>query len=194
MADISKNTETQIPTEEDKKHLSEAKKRLLIFWLRMIGWICTGVVAPITTFTIKFGLFTKYGYNLVTDELGNVTGMKIALNGWGIISIVLIALAIFEVINEVIAAQGEGYSYTKQLLLGFKSRCLPLAIATGVAFWLNGCLEQVQFCLIVILISQTAAMALNPLPAWRASKHNKEDYSDLISGLTKIVKEHKENK
>lgn len=185
---------TKEPTEEDKKVVASTKKKLLIFWLRMLGWLGAGVVAPITTFSIKFGLFTEYGYNITTDELGNVTGMHIALNGWGIVSVLLIALALFEIINEVIDAQGAGYTYPKQLLQGFKSRILPLAIALGVCWYLKDVLDQMVFCLIIVGISQTAAIALNPLPKWKYEKLGKEDYSDIITGLARIIKERSNKK
>lgn len=193
MADNDTTINTE-PSEEDLQQLDSAKSKLIIFWLRMLGWFTAGVVAPITTFSIKFGLFTEYGYNVTTDELGNVTGMNIALNGWGIVSVLLIALAMFEIINEVIAAQGTGYTYTKQLLQGFKSRILPIAIALGVSWYLKGVIDQIVFCLVVILISQTVAMALNPLPQWRSEKLGKEDYTDALSSLISIIKEHSKTK
>ena len=51
-------------TQEESQDLAAGKKSLLVFWLRMVGWVLTGTVAPITTFAIKFGLFTEYGYNI----------------------------------------------------------------------------------------------------------------------------------
>lgn len=181
--------QTEEPTEEDKEAVSSAKKKLLIFWLRMLGWVGTGVVAPITTFAIKFGLFDKSGYEITTDELGNVTGTYIALNGWGIVSVCLIAFAVYEIINEVIKSRGPGYSYTKQILTGVLHRIIPMAIAIGVCFWLKGVLENVIFCLTVIGISQIGAITLNPLPKWRSEKLKEEDYSDVLTGLVKLVKE-----
>jgi hypothetical protein len=168
---------------------SSTKKGKVIFWSRMAGWVLTGVIAPIVTFAIKFGLFTETGYTITVDELGNITASTTALNGWGILSSLLVAFAVFQVVKEVIAAQGTGYSYPKQLLQGLKSRILPIAIALGVAYFLQGVIDQIVFCLVVLLITQAAALAINPLPEWRAKKNQEEDYSDIISGLAKAIKE-----
>ena len=178
----------EVETTETKTADNSAKKKLLLFWLRMLGWIGAGVVAPITTFSIKFGLFDETGYNITTDELGNVTGMNIAMNGWGILSVFLIAFAVLEVLKEVLEAQGSGYTYSKQLLNGVKSRIVPLAIMLGIAFWLDGVIQQLQFCLIVLLISQTTAIMLNPLPKWKSEKLKKEDYSDAITTVIDVFK------
>ena len=173
---------------EETKESVEARKRLLVFWARMIGWLITGVGAPITTFAIKFGLFDKYGYEVTTDELGNVIGSHIAINGWGIISVILIGATVLSIINEIIDAYSNKYSFTKQCLIGLKNRIVPIAIAIGVCFYLKGTVEQIIFCLTVIGISQIAAIPLNPMPEWKARVKGEEDYSDVITGLRKFLK------
>lgn len=178
---------TTLPPEENSSS-AYARKELLIFWLRMIGWAAAAVAAPITTFSIKFGLFTEYGYQVTTDDLGNVTGMKVALNGWGIVSILLIAFAIISVLNEVIDAYAKKYSYAKQILLGIKNKIVPIAVAIGVCYFLKGVVDQIIFCLTTIGICQLAATALNPLPEWKSKKKGEEDYSDLISLLPKYIR------
>lgn len=178
----------EVIQQEESTESVQARKELLIFWLRMFGWIIAGVAAPITTFSIKFGLFTEYGYKVTTDELGNVTGMHVALNGWGIVSVCLIAFAIISVLNEIIDAYSKKYSYTKQLLMGLKNRIVPLAIAIGICWFLRGVVDQIIFCLVTIGISQIAAVAVNPLPEWKAKKKGEEDYSDLLTLLPKYIK------
>ena len=173
---------------EESASSAYSRKELLVFWLRMIGWAASAVVAPISVFSIKFGLFTQYGYQVTTDELGNVTGMRVALNGWGIVSILLIAVAIFSVLNDIIDAYSKKYSYAKQILLGLKNKIIPIAIAIGVCYFLKGVLDQVIFCLTTIGISQLAATALNPLPKWKSEQKGEEDYSDLLSLLPKYIR------
>ena len=174
-------------TQEESQDLAAGKKALLVFWLRMVGWILTGTVAPITTFAIKFGLFTEYGYDVTTDELGNVTGMKIALNGWGIISILLIALTVSSVLKEILEAHSK-YSMTKQCIQGAISRIIPLAVALGITYYISGVIQQVEFCLAVMIISQCAAIPLNPLPAWKYKKLGEESYNDIWTEIVKIIK------
>lgn len=174
-------------TQEESKDLASGKKDLLIFWLRMAGWILTGTVAPITTFAIKFGLFTEYGYNITTDELGNVTGTRIALNGWGIISILLIALTINAILKEILAAHSK-YSLTKQCLQGAISRIVPCLIALGITYYISGVIKQIEFCLVVLIITQCAAIPLNPLPAWKYKKLGEESYGDVLTEIVKLLK------
>ena len=188
MADEEINTTEEAQSDETSESVA-ARKRLLVFWLRMIGWLAAGVGAPITTFALKFGLFTKYGYEVTTDELGNVTGSHIAINGWGIVSIVLIGAAVLSIISEIIDAYSHKYSLTKQCLVGLKNRIIPIAIAIGVCFYLKGVIEQIIFCLTVIGISQFAAIPLNPMPEWKSRVKGEEDYSDVITGLAKLIKE-----
>ena len=185
--EVIQETSSIQPPEEEVK----AKHDLLIFWLRMVGWLATGVGAPITVFAIKFGLFNEYGYAITTDDLGNVTGMHVALNGWGIVSVILITWALSQIISEIIDAYTNKYSFTKQVLMGIKDKIIPLVIAIGVCVFLKGCIDQVIFCLVTIGISQLAAIALNPLPKWKYEKKGVEDYHDLLSGLTQLLKERK---
>jgi len=181
--------EKEANSDETEESVS-ARKRLLIFWARMIGWLAAGVGAPITTFAIKFGLFTEYGYTVTTDELGNVTGSHIAINGWGIVSIILIGAAALSIINEIVDAYSKKYSFTKQCLVGLRNRIIPIAIAIGVCFYLKGVIEQIIFCLTVIGISQIAAIPLNPMPEWKSRVKGEEDYSDIITGLRAFLKAH----
>lgn len=168
-----------------------ARKELLIFWARMIGWLAAGVAAPITTFSLKFGLFNEYGYQVTTDELGNITGSHIALNGWGIVSVALLGFTIINILHEIIDAFSNKYSFTKQCLVGLKNRIIPIAIAIVACYYLKGVIDQIIFCLTVIGISQIAAVPLNPLPKWKAKVKGEEDYSDIITGLRKILNRNK---
>ena len=191
MTDEEININEEAHSDETSESVS-ARKRLLIFWLRMIGWLATGVAAPITVFSIKFGLFNKYGYQITTDELGNVTGIHVALNGWGIVSCLLIGFTIISIMNEIVDAYSKKYSLTKQILVGLRNRILPIAIAIAICFFLKGCIEQIIFCLTTIGIAQLAAIPLNPLPEWKYRVKGEEDYSDVITGLRKFLK--RENK
>lgn len=173
-------------TENEKT--KEGRVKLLVFWLRMAGYILAGVGAPITVFSIKFGLFDTYGYETVTDELGNVTGVNVALNGWGIISIVLAGVFFINLLKEVIDGYSE-YSMTKQVLTGVYQTLLPIAIAIGVCYFLKGVLEQVLFCLITIGICEIVAIPLNPLPKWSAER-GEQNFDGLVRRAITLVKKH----
>lgn len=163
---------------------SKTKSRV-IFWSRMSGWLGTGVVAPVTVFATKFGLFAKQ--EPVVDALGNVVQQKgIALNGWGIICCMLIGSYVMQILKEVVAAN-QGYSLTKQCYDGLM-KLIPLIMAYGICFFLNGVIGQLMYCLALLIVCRAAAIPLNPLPKWRYDKTGVEDYSDILSGLTDIVK------
>lgn len=160
-------------------------KNLILFWVRMVGWSAAGVVAPIVVFATKFGLFTKQ--EPVVDALGNVVQQEgIALNGWGIICCLILGGYVLQILKEVVNAN-RGYSLTKQCYDGIV-KLIPFVIAYGICFFLNGVIGHVMYCLGVLILCRALAIPLNPLPKWRFEKSGVEDYSDLLNGLTELVK------
>lgn len=185
------NTASETNAEEEKA-LAESKNKLIIFWLRMLGYLLTSTVAPVTVFAIKFGLFKESGYEVVYDELGNVAEMKIALSGWGIISVVLVGLVMLSIMKEIVSAYS-GYSMTKQVLNGLIKRTVPLIMAAVICHFLKNAIDELTFSLIVLAICETAAVPLNPLPQWSASK-GEENYDDLLTQAIKALQRGKERK
>lgn len=160
-------------------------KSRLIFWSRMAGWVGVGVAAPITTFAVKFGLFTES--KTTVDALGNtIEHTNIALNGWGIICCFLVGVYATQILKEVVAAN-KGYSFAKQCYDG-AVKLLPFIMLYGICYFLNGVLSQVMFCLAILILCRAVAVPLNPLPKWRYDKSGVEDYSDLLNGLADCVK------
>ena len=173
----------------EMEEADKGRRDLLIFWLRMFGYIAAGVGAPIATFAIKFGLFNTYGYETVTDELGNVVGARVALNGWGIVSVFIASLFAINLMKEVIDSY-KGYSFAKQCLVGIYKKIIPLAIAIGAFYFLKGVIDQIIFCLTTLGICQIVAIPMDPLPKWSAD-HGKESYEDLISRGIALFKRRK---
>lgn len=167
--------------------MTESKKNKLIFITRLISWLLIGCVVPIIVFSIKFGLFNET--TVLKDELGNViTETDISLNGWGIVSCVLVGSFITTIIKEVSSAY-VGYSLTKQCLKGLLST-VPLCVAFAVCYFLNGIVEELMFCIVVIVICKIVSTPLNPLPKWKFEKKGIEDYSTVTELLTNYVKTH----
>ena len=167
--------------------VTDKRKHLIIFWSRMVGRLLTGTAAPIGVFAWKFGLFDVTSYTTTTDELGNVTSVSVALNGWGILSCFLIGLTMINIIKEVLSAY-QGYSLPKQCLKGLNSRIIPLVIAFFICYFLKGVIDQILFCLATFIFTQIAAIPLNPLPSWRYNKTKQEDYDDAYSLIVKALK------
>lgn len=183
---MAEEIQTEIITQTEEK---SDRKHLAIFWARMLGWLATGLGAPIAVFAIKFGLFNKSGYQLTVDEMGNVTTSVTAMNGWGIVSCLLVGFTIISILKEVLSAYESKYSLTKQCLTGVVKKIIPITIAILICYFLKGVLDQIMFCLTVIGIGQLVAIPLNPLPEWKYRKQGKEDYSDLISGAAALIKD-----
>ena len=161
-------------------------KSLSIFWSRFVGYLAFSTIIPVSTFAVKFGLFKEDATRV--DELGNVIdASSISLNGWGIISCIIVALTASGIIKEVIAAYPT-YSLTKQCFTGILKNIIPLITAYLICYFLNGVIGHIMYCLGVIIMCQVAAIPLNPLPKWRYERSGVEDYSFLVNSLTKIVK------
>lgn len=162
-----------------------------IFWLRMLGWLTTSCILPIVTVALKFGLF-RSAPKITTDALGNIVHVNsYALNGWGILSCFLVGYTITQIMREILKSY-VGYSLTKQVLEGILKTVIPLVIAYGVCYFLNGVIEQIMFCLLILMITRLVAIPLNPLPKWRYEKVGAEDYSEFSTLFTKFVKSFKE--
>lgn len=172
---------------EEKTHLTDSKLwNLIVFWIRMVGWLATACVAPIVTFSVKFGLFNKAEPTL--DTLGNVIEpASMSLNGWGIIACIIIGVTASSILKEIIAAYPR-YSLAKQCLTGFKKIVLPLVIGFFICTFLDGAIHHIMFCLGTLILCQAIAIPLNPLPKWRYEKTGVEEYSSAINYLTDIVK------
>ena len=167
--------------------MTDLVKNRTVFWARMVSWLAVGCGAPIGAFAYKFGLFTK----TVTeyDELGNVVShTSTSLNGWGIVSVLLVGSFVIQILKEIIDSCS-GYSLTKQFYVGL-CKTVPLIIAFAVCYFLNGVINQVMYCLMVLIICKLASTPLNPLPKWRYEKQGKEDYSTVTEALTDFVKSH----
>lgn len=90
------------------------------------------------------------------------------------------------VLKEVVDAQ-QGYSLTKQCWVGLR-KTMPLIVALAILYFLNGVIEQVIFCLIIVIICRLIATPINPLPKWKYEKQGKEEYTAASEALTNFVK------
>ena len=167
--------------------MSQIAKNRIIFWTRMVSWLAVGCGTPITVFAIKFGLFTKT--TVEYDELGNIMSQTdVSLNGWGIVSVLLIGSFISAIVKDV-AESYTGYSLIKQCYVGL-CKTMPLIIAFAVLYFLSGVIEQIMFCLMILIVCRLVSIPLNPLPKWKYEKKGNEDYSTLTEVLTDFVKNH----
>ena len=176
----------------EKNQTNSNASKLAIFWTRMTGWLLASCVAPVAVFATKFGLFSEEQYAPVYDELGNVVNSTApALNGWGIVSCLIVGFTLISIIKEVVKAY-TGYSLTKQVLTGIVHSILPLVICFAMCYFLDGVLDNIRYCLLVLIITKLVAIPLNPLPKWRYEKNGVENYNDFLSTVASYIKDKKE--
>ena len=165
-------------------------KNLIVFWVRFTGWVGTSCIAPIVVFANKFGLFKEAHYEPVYDELGNtINASPPALNGWGILSCLIIGFTIMNILKEVSKAY-IGYSFTKQIIKGICST-IPIVICFAICYFLEDNISTIKYCLAVIIVTKLISIPINPLPKWRYEKTGVEVYENFlktISGYLKSLK------
>lgn len=168
--------------------LKPTTKKKLIFWSRMSSWVITACIVPIVIFAVRFGLFKDSGYKVTTDSMGNITSVTpTALSGWGIISLILICWTAVQILKEVRDAY-RGYSLKKQCVDGVLSSLIPLIIVWAICYFLRGVMQDITYCLGVIIIFRAISIPLNPLPKWKYETKGEEDYSDILTALAKLIK------
>lgn len=163
-------------------------KHLAIFWTRMLGWIGTGVGMPIGVFAYKFGLFESTSYTTSCDEIGNCTTTVTTMNGWGIASCLIVGIFLLRIFKYIRKAYSKEYSLTQQCVDGVLHVMIPLGIAYACLYFLNGVIQQLMYCIGMIMVSELFAIPLNPLPELADRKGY--DYSDVYTLTKRIVKDY----
>lgn len=160
-------------------------KNRIVFWIRLLSWLSIGCGVPIAVFSYKFGLFTEHAVEY--DALGNVVSQPdISLNGWGIVSVLLIGCFVSTILKEITDSY-TGYSLVKQCYAGI-CKTIPFIIAFVIMYFLKNIIEQTMFCLGVIVLCRLISIPLNPLPKWKYEKRGSEDYSTLVETITETLK------
>lgn len=159
-----------------------------VFWTRMVAWLSVGCAIPVSTFAIKFGLFSTA--EPAVDSLGNAMPVTYTgLSGWGIVSILLVGSYLSNIVKEI-AESRPGYSLTKQCYKGL-AKLIPWIIVYAICFFLRSTLDQVMYCLLVLIICKAISIPINPMPKWKYEKLGEENYSDLLETFTGFVKSFK---
>lgn len=167
--------------------LSEKSKYRIVFWIRMVLWTAISCATPVVVFAYKFGLFKSTPQY---DSLGNViSNTNISLNGWGIVSCIIVGMFLISIIQEIADAY-VGYSLIKQCYVGV-SKLIPLVILYALCYFLSGAIGHLMYCLAVLIICKAIGIPLNPLPKWKYDKLGVEDYTDALKFLSNFVKNFK---
>jgi hypothetical protein len=124
------------------------------FIIRLFSWLSIAFVAPITFMLIRFEMFEK-----VTN---------VSVGGWGLIFILFITIFIIYALRMI--EEGFVVGVVKQSIRGVRKIILPLIMLILGLYWLKDCLPQLMEFLIFIVICETVALPINPLPSWLFEK------------------------
>lgn len=120
------------------------------FWIRLSFYILTGGILPFLFLVWRFNLFSKVS--------------KLSVGGWGLVAIIFIGVFFIKLIKSV--RKGLPFSMLSQVLEGVCKILLPLFIFAFVIYYMQDAMEQVFQFLCVLIICETIAIVVNPIPRW----------------------------
>lgn len=140
------------------------------FKIRLILFILFALVFPVAYFSIRFNLFNS----------------KQVISLWGIIVLVIFLLTVSVMIKYYLDGMKTKYSYLKQVLQGVIKVVFPLLVLVLISVWFTNHLEWLETNMhiftescIVLLVTETIAMLVNPLPKWA--------FENNVDGLVQIA-------
>lgn len=145
------------------------------FWTRFSIYAVVGLIVPIIFLIWRFQLFKKVSTN------------GIAIGGWGVV-VFIIFVAFFSSMLKAIK-KGLPFSFTTHIITCIVKVTIPLLIATFVVYFLKDFTKELFQVLCILLVCETAASIVNPLPQW-AHEHQvdaenmriKNVFSSLMGG------------
>lgn len=140
------------------------------FWLRLAAWAAFAVMAPIGFLAWRYGLFTA------SD------GVRVSLNGWGILAVIIIGFFLLYVIKEAKRGMPEG-SMLVQCLNGY-GLLIPLVLCILILESIKSNIDYLEQVLIVIVVCEAIAIPINPMPRW-AVQNNLERGGNFLSTAIK---------
>lgn len=133
------------------------------FWIRLSLYIVIGGFLPFAFLVWRFKLFSKVS--------------KLSIGGWGIIAVIFIAVFFIKLIKAV--RKGLPFSLVSQILEGLCKIIIPLLIGAFCCYYLKDIMDEVFQFLWVLIVCESAAIVLNPIPKW--THENKTD--NIIESL-----------
>lgn len=133
------------------------------FWIRLPIYILFGGALPFAFLIWRFKLFSKVS--------------KLSIGGWGIIAVIFISVFFIKLIKAV--RKGLPFSLVSQILEGVCKIIIPLLVGAFCCYYLKDMMEEVFQFLWVLIICESIAIVVNPIPKW--AHENKND--SLIENL-----------
>lgn len=142
-------------------------KERAIFWIRMILFIGFSLIVPLAFLVWRFELFK--------------TVSKVSIGGWGLVLIIFFIVYLWKLVSSV--RKGMKFGLPKQILDGLCGTTIPLFASYWILWWLSGNIQELVQFLLVLTISETIAIPINPIPKWQHENH--KEITDMT--LTQII-------
>lgn len=139
----------------------EEKNQKKLFIVRFILFAVFACIIPFAFIAWRYHIFSRVD--------------NISLSGWGIIAIVI--AFVFVVYVAKMLKRGLPYSMLTQCITGFLKITLPLIILYFVINSIKNHSEIFMQSLIVVIISETIAIPINPFPKWLNDNQIKKEDS-----------------
>ena len=171
---MAETTTTTTETKEETKKLTPKQ----VFAIRMVCWVLCALIIPVAFIIFRYDLFTKIS--------------KVQFGGWGMIAIIIIFTFIV-VLGKYLKRGFKKYSLVGQIISGVIKIVLPLVALYFILVNIKDSIDLFLQALAVVIISETIAIPINPMPKW-VYEQSKGEAQDTIDYFFKKYDERKETK
>lgn len=133
------------------------------FWIRFSFYVLFGLIIPMVFLVWRFKLFRKIS--------------AISVGGWGITVVIFSILFMIKLAKQV--KKGLPFCFVSQLLNGLIKVILPLFMALLCLYFIRNYISEVMEFLVVLILSESVAIAVNPFPSWVHCNKLKEDETNF---------------
>ena len=171
---MAETTTTTTETKEEPKKLTPKQ----VFAIRMVCWVLCALIIPVAFIIFRYDLFTKIS--------------KVQFGGWGMIAIIII-FTFIAVLGKYLKRGFKKYSLVGQIISGVIKIVLPLVALYFILVNIKDSIDLFLQALAVVIISETIAIPINPMPKW-VYEQSKGEAQDTIDYFFKKYDERKETK
>lgn len=170
--------ETTTTTTTEKKEETKKLTPKQVFAIRMVCWVLCALIIPVAFIIFRYDLFTKIS--------------KVQFGGWGMIAIIII-FTFIAVLGKYLKRGFKKYSLVGQIISGVIKIVLPLVALYFILVNIKDSIDLFLQALAVVIISETIAIPINPMPKW-VYEQSKGEAQDTIDYFFKKYDERKETK
>jgi hypothetical protein len=170
MAEEVKNTTAEPKKEKKSLMVWMAEHPKTTFAARAFTWAAFAAILPFMFIAFRYGIFKNQG--------------TIAISGWGIIAVVIVAVFLIGLLGYLKQGMREGMA--KQCIVGFCKIVVPLLMVLAVVQGIRSNIDLFVKALGVTIACEIVAIPINPFPAWleeRRKEKNLEERESLFGAL-----------